>query len=113
MRKINTGDVFKLARLLKKGNVTQIVKRAYEEGRKKDADKEKIGMDVILEILCNCTDNEMERLIYGLISGICEKKPEDIESQSLETTIEDIKKIVRENNVINFWKAASGLAEMI
>lgn len=37
MRKINTGDVFKMGRLLKKSGVMEIVRNAYEEGRKEGA----------------------------------------------------------------------------
>ncbi len=113
MRKVNTGDVFKMARLLKNGDMISVIKKAYEAGREEGADSERIGINVILGILSNCTDAKIEMQIYDLISGICEKKQEDIKDQSLETTIEDIKKIVKENNIINFLNSASGLAEKI
>ena len=113
MRKINTGDVFKMARLIKHGNISQTVKKAFEAGKQKDADAEQIGMDVAVDILCSCTGVDMEKEFYGLLSGICEKKPEDIEKQSLEATIEDIRRIFEENNILNFLNSASNLSGKI
>ncbi len=109
MRKINTGDVFKMARLLKKGDVVSTIKDAYAAGKEKDADSEKIGMDAILKIFCSCTDQSTEGQIYDLLGGICEKTSQEIQNQSLEATIEDVKRIVKENNIANFLKSASGL----
>ena len=40
MRKINTGDVFKMARLLKNANVMDAVKDAYKASKKEDGAKE-------------------------------------------------------------------------
>lgn len=113
MRKINTEDVFKMARLLKNSDVIKTVKNAYEAGKKENADSEKIGLDAAMEILISCTDPKIEAQFYDLVSGICEKKPEDIRTQSLEGTIEDIKKICQENNIGNFLKSASGLSGKI
>ncbi len=110
MRKINTGDVFKMGRLLKKSGVMEIVRNAYEEGRKEGADKEKIGLDAILGIVCSCSDISTEGQIYELLGGICEKDPTDVMEQPLEVTIEDISGIFRENNIANFLRSASDLA---
>ncbi len=123
MRKINTEDVFKMARLIRKGNIVQIIKNAYAAGRKakgREADGEtaeeaagQIGIDVFMDIMCSCTEPEIEESFYELFSGICEKSPDDIRTQSLETTIEDVKRICQENNITNFFKSASGLSEKI
>ena len=113
MRKINTGDVFKMARLVKHGNIAQTVRKAYEAGKQEDADAQQIGINVAMDILCSCTEANMEKAFYEFLAGICEKKPEDIENQSLETTVEDIKRIFEENNIINFWKSASDLSGKI
>ena len=108
MRKINTGDVFKMARLLKNGNVISIVRNAYEEGRKEDADGGRVGMDVVMEVLASCTDAGCEAQVYDILAGICEKTEEEIKNQSLECTVGEIKKICTENNIVNFLKSAAG-----
>ncbi len=123
MRKINTEDVFKMARLIRKGNIVQIIKNAYAAGKKvkdREADGKtveeaagQIGIDVFMDIMSSCTEPEIEESFYELFSGICEKSPDDIRTQSLETTIEDIKKICKENNILNFFKSASSLSEKV
>ena len=108
MRKINTEDVFKMARLMKNGNILQAVKNAYLEGRKEDADAQQIGIGTVMDIMCSCTDARVESQFYELLGGICE-----IKTQSLEATVEDIRKIFQENNILNFLDSASSLGEMI
>ena len=99
-----------MARLLKNGNIVQTIKEAYTAGKEKDADAQKIGMDAIMGIMCACTDVKIEEQFYDLLGGICERTPAEIKEQSLETTIEDIKKICKENNIANFWNSASSLS---
>ena len=113
MRKISTEDVFKMARLLKNGDVIKTVKTAYEAGKKEGADSEKIGLDAAMELLISCTDAKIEAQFYDLMAGVCEKKSEDIRTQSLESTVEDIKRICQENNIVNFLRSASGLSGKI
>lgn len=110
MRMINTGDVFKMARLLKNGNVMQHIKNAYAAGREEGADPQRIGMDLIMDILCACAESKTEEQVYDLLGGICEKKPDEIRNQSLEATVEDIKKICEGNNIANFLRSASRLS---
>lgn len=109
MRRINTGDVFKVARLMKIGGIMGAVKTAYMAGKEKDADAEKIGINVVMDAISACTDPEIENQFYDLLSGICEKKPEDVRNQPLETTVADLKRICEENDVANFLKSASRL----
>lgn len=102
-----------MARLIKHGNITQTVKKAFEAGRQKDADAQQIGVDVAMDVFCSCAGADVEKEFYGLLSGICEKKPEDIENQSLEATIEEIRKIFEENDILNFLNSASNLSGKI
>lgn len=110
MRKINTEDVFKMARLLKHGNIIQSIKDAYADGKKEDADPEQVGISAFMDILCACSDAKVEGQFYELLGGICEKSAEDIKNQSLESTIEDVKRILKENNISNFLKSAANVS---
>lgn len=121
MRKIQTQDVFKLARIMKqtklKDQISELVKKGNEisnskaiiakEGREKA--KEQFGIEVALALIEECADPKAEKLIYEFIAGIAEKQPKDIETQSLQTTIEQIQQIVSENNIMNFFNTASRL----
>lgn len=113
MRKINTEDVFKMARLMNNGKILQVVKDAYIEGKKQDVDAQQVGITAAMDIMCSCTDAKVEHQFYELVAGICEKTPEEVKTQSLETTVNDIKKICRENDIVNFFNSASDLGEMI
>lgn len=113
MRKINTEDVFKAARLLKNGNIMQNIRDAYAAGKVEGADAEEVGLNAIMDILCSCSESKVETQFYDLLAGICEKKPDEIKTQSFETTIGDIKKICEENDIVNFLNAASRLNQKI
>lgn len=122
MRKINTGDVFKMARLLKNANVMDAVKDAYtaakkedmaEDAHKGDAEKGSIWVDAAMKVLASCTSQQAEEQFYDLMAGICENKPEDIRNRPLDGLIEDIRRICEENNVANFLRSASDFAEKL
>lgn len=135
MRKIQTQDVFKLARIMKQTKLKEIlsdyVKKGGELGKtlsqkqtenkqeekvKQESDevtidnvKESFGIEVAFSIMEACAETKTENLLYDLIAGIAEKKANDIKTQSLETTIEQIKQIMNENNIIAFFNTASRL----
>ncbi|WP_300766985.1 hypothetical protein [uncultured Acetatifactor sp.] len=122
MRKINTGDVFKMARLLKNTNVMDAVKDAYkaakredvaEGAHKGDAGKGGIWVDAAMKVLASCTSQQAEEQFYDLMAGICENKPEDIRNRPLDGLIEDVRRICEENNVANFLRSASDFAEKL
>ena len=122
MRKINTGDVFKMARLLKNTNVMDAVKDAYkadkredvaEGAHKGDAGKGGIWVDAAMKVLASCTSQQAEEQFYDLMAGICENKPEDIRDRPLDGLMEDIRRICQENNVANFLRSASDFAEKL
>ena len=122
MRKINTGDVFKMARLLKDANVMDAVKDAYKAAKKEDgakdahredADKGSIWVDAAMKVLASCTSRQAEEQFYDLMAGICENEPEDIRNRPLDGLVEDIRRICEENNVANFLRSASDFAEKL
>lgn len=113
MRKINTGDVFKLARLVNETKMTDTLKEAYLSGKKENADAEEIGVSAAMGILASCGSQRTEEMFYVLLAGICEKEPKDIKTQPIEETVKDIKQLVKENDIMNFFTQASRLAKTI
>lgn len=131
MRKINTQDVFKLARLIKAAGIKDIVsnmfasglriskeiqvdENASEEEKKKakqelDRKQEEFGVNAIFTLLENCCSPDLEKKVYDLVAGITEKTPDAVMNQSLEVTIDDVKEIAKNNNIIDFFKKASQL----
>ena len=88
---------------------------ASEEAAKKEAEKaqEELGVDTIIQIICACSDKKSEYQIYDLLAGITEKTAETIKTQPMKVTVSDIKEIIRENDIVNFWESASKLSEAI
>lgn len=113
MRKINTGDIFKLARIVTETKMTETIKEAYLQGKKEGADAEEIGINTAMELMISCSGRKTEDMFYSLLGGICEKEPCDIETQPFDETVNDIKQIVKENDIMNFFTQASRLAKTI
>ena len=113
MRKIQTQDVFKLARIIKNADLKAEISNAIEQinaGSKKEKNlSEKVGIRVFLTIVEGCSDIKTEDMIYELIGGIAEIPANDIKTQSLEAAIDLIKKIASENNMISFFNTAGTL----
>ena len=91
MRKINTGDVFKLARIIKATGAKEDIINIYSESKrikeeiresatqekakeKSEEAQEKIGINIFFAIFEKCSDEKVEKLVYKLIGGIAEKK---------------------------------------
>ena len=112
MRKIQTQDVFKLARIIKqakiKKEISEIIKEVSAEKEKENV-SEKVGIMVFLTIMENCSEKEVEEQFYDLFGGIVEIDSETVKIQSLDVTFEQIKQMVAENNIINFFKTAGKL----
>lgn len=113
MRKINTEDVFKLARLVTETKMTETIKEAYLHGKKEGADAEEIGINTAMELMISCSGRKTEEMFYDLLGGICEKKPADIAMQPFEETVNDVKQLVKENDIMRFFTQASRLAKAI
>lgn len=131
MRKLITSDVFKMARIIKAAQVKDAIAEIFEstkgvdsgilEGdsdevkeakRKALADKqEAAGFEAIMTIFEACSTEKLEKMLYDLLAGVTEKTADDIGGQSLEATIADIKTIVEENNIANFFKSAGQLTK--
>ena len=112
MRKIQTQDVFKLARIIKqakvKNEISDVIKEVSDEKEKENI-SEKVGIRVFLTIMENCSEPAVEEQIYDLFGDIVEISPETVRTQSLDVTFDQIKQMAAENNMMNFFKTAGKL----
>lgn len=112
MRKIQTQDVFKLARIIKSAKLKDVLAEIIEKINNEKSDSnlsEKVGIQIFLALVENCADEKIEDKIYDLIGGIAEIPAKDIKSQSLDATLDTIKKISEENNMMAFFNQAGSL----
>lgn len=113
MRKLITSDVFKMARIIRKANAKEEIKEIFKkvtDAKDSGADVETMqreaGMEVVAFIIDACGNEDVEKALYSLLAGIAEKKDEEIKNQSLDTTIELLKKIASDNDIQNFFSIA-------
>lgn len=114
MRKINTSDVFKCARIINNANIREELADIYQKYTKEnegDLDIEKVGIQIVFCVIGGCSSEKQEKAIYELIGGIVGKDANVISEQVMEETIEDIKKIAKENNLVNFFKTAYNFSQ--
>lgn len=104
MRNLATKDIFKISRIIKVAGCREDIKGIIEKFDGKDP--EALGK-ALFDILMAITESEeAEKLIYKLLAEIMEKSEQEIESQSLKATINDLKAIAKNNNIIDFFKQA-------
>lgn len=115
MRKINTSDVFKMARIIRKANAKQEIKdifakvtEAKENGEELETVQKEAGMECIAFIIDACGNEDVEKAVYSLLAGIAEKKDEEIKEQPIQATIDLLKAIAKENDLNNFLSVAVG-----
>ncbi len=110
MRKLNTQDVFKLARLIKKANLKDDIKNLFEKSQRMEGDKDvrqkELGFETALVIIEKTADEGVENEFYSLLAGIAEKTSDDIKTLSIEAMIELFIQVAKENNVVTFFKVA-------
>ena len=109
MRKLQTQDVFKLARIIKQAKAKEEITNLMIDGKKENADAEELGIKAIFALTESCADVKVESQLYDLIGSVCEKKADEIKTQSLNVTIDDIKQIIKENDMESFFNTASHL----
>lgn len=107
MREIITSDVFKLARIMKDGNVKSSVAELFAGPTSKNA--QELGFEIIYTIIEACASEKQEQKVYDLIGGIVEKDADVIKNQNYKITIEDIKAIANNNDLLDFFKEADQL----
>ena len=108
MRKLNTGDAFKLMQILRvaglKDDFATIINMAVT-GAKVDV----LGGKVFA-LLFDCLGHEkVEVMSVKLLADIAEKKPDEITQQSLQDTVSLLKDIAEQNDLRNFFKGAASL----
>lgn len=113
MRKINTADLVKCARIIKRAGLKQEIENIIEQSKsiKMDDEKavEKMGIDIILSLIFSCCEENVVCMIYELIAEINQSSADDIPMLELDELTRIITEISKQNNLVNFFKQASRL----
>lgn len=119
MRKLNTADVFAVARVIRasgmRDQLLPIIQKAAEETKaaedKKamDAILSRIGINGFLTVLEALAERKSEAAIYEVLSGPMECSAEDVENMPLESLIPKLRQIIEENQLKDFFVYVSGI----
>lgn len=105
MRKLNTSDVFKVARIIKSANLKEKVIDIYKN--KGDKNVESIGLDIIFSIIEGCSEKNIECEFYNFLGGVAGLKTEEVANLELNKLIEILTQIAKENDLGYFFKLAT------
>ena len=109
--KLGNKHIFKLVRIIKKAGVRDLVVKLLKRQEKKDA--ESIGIDMFDIIMEMFDSEEIEYLIYELLSDVSGKTVDDLSNMDIEETKNLIQSIAAENNLRNFFSSVSVILRKI
>ena len=119
MRKLNTADVFAVARVIRasgmRDQLLPIIQKAAEETKaaedKKamDAILSRIGINGFLTVLEALAEQKSEAAIYEVLAGPMECSAEDVEKMPLEDLLPMLRQLAEENRLKDFFGYVSGI----
>ena len=104
MRKLQTGDLFSFARVIKASGIREELVN-YLQTINQESDKEKVGMTTILMIIEALSDKKAEKAFYDALNPVFE---EDVERMSPSELFANLKKLSEENDLTNFFSSVFG-----
>lgn len=108
LRKLNTGDVFKMIRIISKCGISEFKKCFVLSGIVKGKKNiEEIGLNVILEIAGVIADNlpKCEKEIYAFLAGVSGLSEKEIEQLEPAETTNMIYEITHKEEFADFFTA--------
>lgn len=112
MRKLQTSDVFALARVIRASGARAELSKIIAELTTRDDDDlniEEIGITGFLTIAECASGREVEKMIYELLAGVIEIEPQDVARMGLDEIGRALRTIAEENDVKRFFKFASDM----
>lgn len=104
MRKLQTGDLFSFARVIKASGIREELV-GYLQTINQDSDREKVGMTTILMIIEALSDKKAEKAFYDALNPVFE---EDVEKMTPAELFANLKKLSEENDLTNFFNSVFG-----
>lgn len=105
MRKLQTGDLFSFARVIKASGIREDLVK-YLQKITVESDKEQVGMTTILMIIEALSDKKAEKALYDALSPVFEV--DDIESMPPSELFAYLKQMAEENDLPNFFNTVFG-----
>lgn len=111
MRKLITSDAFKMMQIIKVAGVKRELESILNEsiGKSENNEVQAMGIKLFLTVMDGCGTVGVEERFYSLLGGIIGKTAKEVESTELSETMANVAEIVKNNNIMLFFKQASQL----
>lgn len=109
MRKLNTSDVFAMARVVRASGMREELRGLIKQAAETDAKVEDVGIDGFLTILEALAEKKAEAAIYEVLAGPFQTTAQEVASMQLDELMENLKRLVEENDLTRFFTWLSGI----
>lgn len=110
MRKLNTADVFALARIVRASGVrNELIRLIQKVQNQNHPDLEAIGMEGMMVVLEAMAEPGAEQKIYEALAGPMEMEPETLAAIPPQEFFALLKQLAEENEIKTFFGWVSGI----
>lgn len=116
MRKLNIKDAFTLARIIKSADIKEEIadfanRIAVKKSNKDETvNTEAVGLEFLITLLTSLSNKETEQEFYSLLADVRgDITADDVSKLSIPEVLDNVKAIIRENDVKSFFTSLSVL----
>lgn len=116
MRKLNIKDAFTLARIIKKADIKEEIAdfanriAVKNNGKDETVNTEAVGLEFVITLLTSLSNKETEQEFYSLLADIRgDITADDVSKLSIPEVLDNVKTIIRENDIKSFFTSLSAL----
>lgn len=116
MRKLSIKDAFTLARIIKKADIKEEIadfaNRIAVKNNSKDetVNTEAVGLEFVITFITSLSNKETEQEFYSLLADIRgDITADEVSKLSIPDVLDNVKTIVRENDIKSFFTSLSAL----
>lgn len=113
MRKLNIKDAFTLARIIKKADIKEEIAdfanciAVKKNSKDETVNTEAVGLEFVITLLTSLSNKETEQEFYSLLADIRgDITADDVSKLSIPEVLDNVKAIIRENDVKSFFTSA-------
>jgi hypothetical protein len=116
MRKLSIKDAFTFARIIKKADIKEEIadfaNRIAVKNNSKDetVNTEAVGLEFVITLITSLSNKETEQEFYSLLADIRgDITADEVSKLSIPDVLDNVKTIVRENDIKSFFTSLSAL----
>lgn len=117
MRKLNIQDAFALARIIKSADIKDEIaefanriatKKSESKNQDETINTEAVGLEFVVTLITSLSNKSTEQEFYALLANIRgDITAEDVSSLSITEVLDNVKTIIKENDIKNFFISLS------